>query len=485
MKTTTVVAAALVAAVFSGHGDAAAPDDGGVTAHPEVRGALNLIDHWLEAHQIYEAVPGMSVGVVLEQDLIWHKGYGLANLDAGIPADAKTLYSICSISKLFTSIAVLQQRDAGRLQLDDPVAAHLDWFDIAQAHPDSGAITIRGLLTHSSGLPRESLPPYWNPDYAFPTRDAMIAALDRQQTLYPSGRFFQYSNLALSLAGEVAAAAAGRPYADLVQDLILTPLALTDTRPRLPRDLHGSAIALGYSALDRNRERTLQPPFDTAGITPAAGFTSNVNDLAAFAAWQFRLLENGGEEVLRASTLREMQRVHWVDPDWETTWGLGFAVQKVDDDTLVSHGGSCPGYTTAFTMMPKHQLAVIVLTNANGTAPYQAVQTIYKTLGPALKKATDAKPTDAPDLSDYEGLYHNHPWVSEVAIVQRGDRLVVADLPSGNLDDVLELERDDGDVFHRIREDADDPGETWTFSRNPDGTVSGVALHGVRMSKVR
>ncbi|MEQ8860480.1 MAG: serine hydrolase [Pseudomonadales bacterium] len=492
MTMATILRAVVLAAGLSTVADATepgagSPDSRTIAAHPQVRGALNLLDRWIEAHQIYERVPGISVGVVLNQDLIWHTGYGLANVAQRIPADADTVYSICSISKLFTSIAVMQQRDAGRLQLDDPVARHLDWFDVEQAHPDSGAITVRGLLTHSSGLPRESLPPYWNPDYPFPSRAAMIEALGRQRTLYPADRYFQYSNLALTLAGEVAAAVAGKPYAELVRDDILTPLGLSDTRTFLPTGLHGSAMALGYAALDRAGERALEPAFDTAGITPAAGFTSNVRDLARFAAWQFRLLDDGGTEVLRASTLREMQRVHWVDPDWKTTWGLGFAVRKLDDDTLVSHGGSCPGYTTAFTMVPKHRLAVIVLTNANGTAPGRIARAVYQALGPALKKARDdGAPADLPDLSAYEGLYQNPPWSSEVAMVQQGQHLLVADLPSDDLDeDLQKLARVGGDVFQRVRDDGDDPGETWTFSRDANGAVSGVAMHGVRMTRVR
>jgi CubicO group peptidase (beta-lactamase class C family) len=457
-----------------------------LVGHPQVRGAVALLDRWIEAHQVYRRVPGISVGVVLDQELIWHRGYGHANVERAIPADLATLYSICSISKLFTSIAVMQQRDAGRLRLDDTVAEHLDYFDVQQSFSGSGPITVRGLLTHSSGLPRESLPAYWNPDYPFPSRDALIDALSRQRTLYPADRYFQYSNLALTLAGEIAAAAAGRPYVSLVQDDILTPLGLKDTRTHLPRELHGNAMAIGYGALDRDGERAAQPPFDTAGITPAAGFTSNVTDLAAFASWQFRLLEHGGEEVLRASTLREMHRVHWVDPDWKTTWGLGFAVSKVESDTMVSHGGGCPGYTTLFTMVPKHKLAVIVLTNASGTSPEPVVQNVYKVLGPALQKARDDEPADPQDLSDYEGLYHNPPWSSEVAIVQQGDKLLVASLPSDDVTrDLAKLIREDDDLFYREREDGDDPGEHWRFERGPDGSIAAVAVHGVRMIKVR
>ena len=483
-----VSALLVIGAAWSG---ASTADDAvDVGEHPQVRGALALLDRWIDAHQVYEAVPGASVGVVLDQELIWSKAYGLANLERQHPARVDTIYSICSISKLFTGIAVMQARDAGHLQLDDRVANHLDWFDIEQVHDGSGPITVRGLLTHSSGLPRESVNAYWNPDYPFPSRDALIQGLAGQQTLYPAETYFQYSNLALSLAGEVAAAAAGRPYGELVQSRILTPLGLKHTRPHLPKDLHGTAMALGYSARSREGDRFAEPLFDTAGVTPAAGFTSNVPDLAEFAAWQFRLLHgtpSANDDVLKPGTLREMQRVHWIDPDWETTWGLAFSVQKVDDDTLVGHGGSCPGYTTAFTMMPKHKLAVIVLMNANAVEPFLVARNAYKVLGPALEKAANGdEAADIPDLAAFEGLYHNRPWSSEIAIVQQGDRLLVADLPSRDLtEDLTKLEREDGDVFRRVREKDDDLGERWTFTRGDDGRITGVAFHGVRLTRAR
>jgi len=456
-----------------------------VTDHPAVRGAFDLIDRWIDAHQVYERVPGISVGVVRDQDLIWHKGYGYSNVRRKQPAHEQTLYSICSISKLFTSVALMQQRDTGGLQLDDPVAGHLDWFDLEQAHEGSGPITVRSLLTHSSGLPRESVNQYWNPDYPFPNRDLMIESLSGQSTLYPVGTYWQYSNLALTLIGEIAAARAGKPYARLVEEDILEPLGLTNTRTYLPKDEHGKTLAYGYSALDREGKRIREPYFDAAGITPAAGFTSNVVDLGRFASWQFRLLENGGSEVLKASTLREMQRVQWTDPNWKITWGLGFNVARAGEDTVVSHGGGCPGYTTAFTMMPKHQLAVIVLTNGGGTAPFRVAQNIYKVLGPALKAAAGEVDSETPDLSDYTGLFHNRPWVSEVAIVQMGDKLAVAALPSDDpSEDLGKLEQVEGDEFRRVREGDDALGETWIFDRDDEGAVVAVRYHGVRMEKV-
>jgi len=162
---------------------AALADDDALTkeqilAHPEVAGAIAAIDAYLEGIQTYEKVPGISVGIVHDQVLLWQRGYGYSNLATKRPADADTLYSICSISKLFTAISIMQLRDAGQLHLRDPVGDHLDWFNIEQAHDDSGPTTIESLLTHSSGLPRESDFPYWNgPDFPFPTRAQVIDRL--------------------------------------------------------------------------------------------------------------------------------------------------------------------------------------------------------------------------------------------------------------------------------------------------------------------
>jgi hypothetical protein len=98
--------------------------------------------------------------------------------------------------------------------------------------------------------------------------------------------------------------------------------------------------------------------------------------------------------------------------------------------------------------------------------------------------ADDAAP--APDFSDYEGLYHNRPWSSEIAFVQQGDRLLVAELPSRDVtENLTRLKHEEGDVFRRVREKDDDEGERWTFTRDDSGDVDAVRLHGVRMNRVR
>ncbi len=298
-----------------------------LTDDPRVTSALRLLEVWVETQLAYEAIPGISMGIVYDQDLIWSKGFGFANPEKGLEASPGTIYSICSISKLFTSVAVMQLRDQGKLSLDEPIEMYLPWYQIKDKYPEAPPVDLRGILTHSAGLPREAGFPYWTgPEYPFPTRDRIVEMLPSQEELYPADTYYQYSNLGLTLAGEVVAAVSGEPYSEYIQNKILDPLAMNDTSTEIPNAFRGDKLALGYSRRLRDGSRKEIPPYQVRGIASAAGFASTVEDLARFASWQFRLLEKGGDEVLAANTLKEMQRVHWLDPDWETTRGIGFSV---------------------------------------------------------------------------------------------------------------------------------------------------------------
>src|SRR5690242_16756853 len=160
--------------------------------------ALRFIDAWLEAQQVYDRLPGISLAIVKDQELIWSKGYGVADLKKKNPATSETGYSTRSTPTLLTSIAIMQLYEQGKLRLDDSLSSILPEHPIRQQFSDSGPITIRGLLTHSAGLPREADFPYWSgPDYKFPTREQIAEKLESQETLYPASTYFQYSNLGI------------------------------------------------------------------------------------------------------------------------------------------------------------------------------------------------------------------------------------------------------------------------------------------------
>jgi CubicO group peptidase (beta-lactamase class C family) len=449
--------------------------------HPRVADATAAWSVWAKARAAVDGVPGMSMAVVHDQETIHLDAFGMADPESGREAGSDTLYSICSISKLFTAIGVLQQRDAGTLRLDAPLSDVLPWFGtLEDAHPEDEAVTLRRILTHSAGLPRESDSPYWaGPDFDFPTRDELRAKLAEQRTLYPSGRYFQYSNLGLSLAGEAVAAVTGTTWEAYTKEAILDPLGMDDTYTSVAEANTTGRLAVGYSAQRGGPERERLALFEVEGIAPAAGMVSSAEDLARFASWQLRVLGDGGEEVLKASTLREMQRVHWTDPDWETTWGLGFGVFKLGDRTVAGHSGGCPGFYTTFRLVPKDKLGVIVLSNAIGTEVGLYAAKAIEVIAPALAEARKASEPPAerdPAFDRYVGTYDT-VW-GRFAVVRWKDGLAVVDLDTRDpFEDMPTLKRVEGHTFRRVRTDDKSLGEAWVFEVGPDGRASSVTSH--------
>jgi len=220
------------------------------TNKTDYKEALKLIDVWLNAQRDFDKLPGISVSIVNDQEIIFSKGYGLADVEKKVPMEPETICSICSISKLFTSVAVMQLWEEGKLRLDDSVNALLPGYNLKQQYAESVPITVRSLLTHSSGLPREAAYPYWSaPDFYFPTEKEIKQKLGTQQTLYPSSTYFQYSNLGMTLLGEAVANVSKTNYETYVEQHILQPLQLTNTNPSLPKNLWGVKIATGYRGL--------------------------------------------------------------------------------------------------------------------------------------------------------------------------------------------------------------------------------------------
>lgn len=445
--------------------------------------AFKLVEVWLEAQKDFDKLPGLTAIVVEDQEVLWTGAVGLANVEKNINAKPSTLCSICSISKLFTAVAIMKLYDEGKLRLDDNVSDLLPAYNLEQKYPESGPITIRTLLTHSSGLPREAAYPYWTgPDFPFPTKEQIDSKLSEQETLYPASTYFQYSNLGLTLLGEIVEEISGVTYYEYIQQNILEPLGLTDTRTELPEQLYGSQLAIGYSAMTRIGKREKVNFFQANGIGPAAGFSSNVQDLGKFASWQFRLRDTTVTEILKPSTLKYMQIVHWTNPDWKTTWGLGFIVYKGDDgNTWVGHGGSCPGYRSTLQIDLKNKRAYSVMINANGTNPGKYANGMNAILK-KVKITKDEEDTDdtigKKNLQEYVGYYSPMPWMSEVYISTWGGKLVTLGLPSENPGDAMTFYKHiEGDTFRRIRDD-EELGETLVFKRDKNGKIIHYIQHG-------
>jgi CubicO group peptidase (beta-lactamase class C family) len=434
--------------------------------------AIRVVDAWMDGEQAYRHMPAVSVAIVVGDRTEWAKGYGYIDAEQKVPAATNTIYSVCSISKLFTSVALMQLYESDRVRLDEPLTTYLPWAKLRPAEGDSAPVTLRGVLSHSSGLPRESPFPYWsNPDHPFPTREQIQVAVTTQSALYPAERYFQYSNLGFVLAGETVEAVSGEPFAQYVSKHVLAPLKLTDTRAFLPLDLYGKRLAVGYDSLQRNGTRNLLKPFDTRGMLPAAGYTSTVEDIARFASWQFRLLSTEKANVLKASTLREMQRVQFVDSDWKTYWGLGFEILRIGDHTYVGHDGGCPGYSTGLRLRPEDHTAVVFMNNtAEAAGPFLTgvFAILDRRKGYSFKEPDSIPKTD---LEAYTGHYSNQPFGAEGVMLPWAGGLAYLALPTIDPATAMTFLKPKGrDVFRRVRDD-DSEAEEYSFQRDATGKV--------------
>lgn len=448
--------------------------------------AFQLIEVWLEAQKDFDQLPGLTAIVVEDQEVLWSGAVGMANMENKTSANKNTICSICSISKLFTSVAIMKLYDEGKIRLDDKVSDHLPAYALEQKYPESGPITIRSLLTHSSGLPREAAYPYWTgPDFPFPTKEEIDSKLKDQETLYPASTYFQYSNLGLTLLGEIVEEISGMPYDDYVEQNILIPLGLSNTRTELPESLYGEELAIGYTAKKRDGSRNKVKLFQANGITPAAGFSSTVGDLGKFASWQFRLRDSSIVEILKPSTLKNMQNVHWTNPDWSTTWGLGFSVYKGSDgNTWVGHGGSCPGYRSTLQINLKTKRAFSVMINASGTNPNKYGKGINAIMNKMETSKKDMDTEASKELKNYVGYYDVSPWWGETYIGTFNGKLVSLSLPSEEPAEAMHFYKHiEGDVFRRIRKDKT-LGETLTFIRDKDGEITKLERHGNFSSRI-
>ncbi|MDA7787681.1 beta-lactamase family protein [Sphingomonadaceae bacterium] len=478
-KTAFAAALALITSLSAlplsaqGHDERAARAEANEQRTAAMGEAFALAGIWLEAQREYNAIPALSVAVVKGQDTVWAEGFGYTDRAQTKPATPDTIYSICSISKLFTSVALMQQWERGEVRLDEPVTSYLPWATLQPDERDSVPVTMRGLLTHSAGLPRESRHGYWSGSHTFPTQAEIRAEIGAQSPLFPASREWQYSNLGLTLVGETVEAVSGEPYADYVTSNIITPLGLENTQPVMQADKYGQQMAVGWGSRGRDGTRPEIAIFDARGIAPAAGYSSTVNDLANFAKWQLRLLKDETPELLRASTLREMQRVQYIAPDWDNSWGLGFAVWNQDGRNVAGHGGSCPGYRSSFMIDPGGDMAITVMMNT-----MDSPGALARGIGALMQKRVGTSDLSGaekvPDLAEFAGHYDSQPWANEFVIMPWAGGLVTLDLPTGDpANDIGLMKPLGGDRFVALN-DKGRERDVIEFIRDEGGNVTAL-----------
>jgi CubicO group peptidase (beta-lactamase class C family) len=313
----------------------------------------------LDRYQAERRLPSIVVGVLEGAELAW-TGY------AGHDTTTDTQYRIGSISKVVTALLVLQCRDDGLLDLDDPVGRHLP----ETGHADA---TVRSLLAHVAGLPSEPTGPWWERSPGG-TVEQLLAANDGSGAVFGPGEHYHYSNLGYGLLGELAARLRGDSWAALAQQRVLDPLGMTRTSyaPQQP-------YVEGFSVHHLAGTLTPEPAHDTGAMAPAGQLWSTIEDLGRFATF----LAQGDERVLAQESWREMRRP--VAP--ASDYGLGVRLVPWAGGMLAGHTGSMPGFQATAFADPLTGAGVVALTNA--TTAFNGPELALALLGDRTPGATE------------------------------------------------------------------------------------------------
>ena len=394
-----------------------------------------------------QSLRGVSVSLVQNQKLIYAKGFGVSDFEKQSPATESTNYRIASITKLFTSIALMQLVERKKFLLNTPVVEIIPELRAIKTNGHSvEGITIKSILTHTTGLPT-------NPNFLLDKKgqnqalalDEFLKGLAQQSLLFPPNRIHKYSNLAMNLGGLIVERVSGLSFEQYIQEVILTPLQLESTR--FPKDSENTKV-IGYSRIvgDQRLKNEFPEMASILGL-PSSGLISTVMDLAKFINWHFRTLSAEDQTLLARATLSEMLKVQWVPlpielhPSLNTTLALlantlelgGIGLGYFREKEFILHSGGLMGFASELVMDNQNKLGVVVLSNTVDAPVYfnhsQSIsRNLYEMVGRVL---TDPKLFDRPLLyAEYENFYSDdHHW--HYYVTEMGENLILLNLREG------------------------------------------------------
>jgi CubicO group peptidase (beta-lactamase class C family) len=435
----------------------------------EIEAAVGLVRSQLRAEQEARKLPGLSAAVVHGQATLWSGGFGQADLGSGRPAGADTVYRMASITKLFTAAALMLLRDAGRLQLDDPIERHLSEARLRSRFADGAPPpTLRQAAAHVAGLPREAPLEYWE-TFKIPPIEALLASLaDSEMALRPLTEV-KYSNLGYALLGHVVERVSGQAYERFVAERMLRPLEMVSSGfdRDLPDGVRGR-IAVGYWT-PPEKEREPAPHLEEGGMNAAGGLYSTVDDIARFVALQFRDGPVGGAQVLAGGTLREMRAPVFLASDWKSARGIGWQIERVaapgGHPTAVGHSGGLPGWATNVMLVPELEVGVAVFVNTGADAAglsRAALEVLVPVLARLKSRSEAAAAEPLPEgWQRYAGRYRSGLLEVEVKPLRGRLAIVYPEAPPGS---EMLLSRVGDDVFRShdgeiVAFDRDDAGQ--------------------------
>ncbi len=326
----------------------------------------DAVDDLVNAELARQQIPGLALAVMKDGKLAKSAGYGLANVEEKVPVLPETVFRIASVGKQFIATGILLLVEDGKMTLDDRLGALLD-----DAPPTWAPLTVRQLLSHTSGLVRES--PGYLPILRQPDINVIRAAYPLPLQFTP-GEKYQYSNVGYFTLAEIIRRKGGQPWPEFIAARVFRPAQLdatatTDQPPRGPR-------ATGYAG----KEGKWTPVTDALAVRPSGAFHSTVLDLAK---WD-RVLD--GDTVLKPSSRKELWTRIRLNDGSTHDYGLGWAVTAKGGRDMIRHGGSQSGFRTEYLRFPKERVTVIVLANADEAKPAVFAERVAELFLPATPK---------------------------------------------------------------------------------------------------
>jgi len=315
-----------------------------------------------------QSIPGVSAVVVVDDQVIYSGGRGVADIASGRPMDDTTVMYIGSLSKVLTAVLALRQVESGRLAMNDTL----------DRQP---AVTVLELLTHQSGLPREGGFGYWFSGQ-FPDRSTLAAYVEDVSLEFEPGSATRYSNVGYAALGGLLAGRAEEDYGTLLHTRVLKPLGMNDSGARGP----APGVATAYTppgrlipdsqrpfagvgeAIDGRHERMYH---DAGAMSPAFGAYSTARDMGRLLRF---LLGHCGEDVLS-----EPMRSRMYEPV-ASNRGLGLRVESMAGQRVARHGGWFAAYRSHLLLNPARGIGIVVLANSDSAAPDAIVDDLYRML---------------------------------------------------------------------------------------------------------
>ena len=387
--------------------------------------AFPALDAHLSAQLAAQKLPGLVLGVIIDGDLAYAKGFGFADLATRAPATADTIYRIGSITKTFTSLAVAKLRDEGKLSLDDPAARFVPELGaIRYPTRDSAPFTLRHILTHTSGLPPVAGFSFTQSDHDV-TRAELLSGIDRITLATAPGTAEVYSNFGMALLGLVIERVTGVAYRDYVSREIFAPLGMSASywaEADVPRGRLATAYVPGPSGSQK------VPHWRLGASEAAGGIYTSLRDLARYAAFQLAAYPPRSEPEsgpVRRSTVREAHAVQHHSgltvtvrgPEADvsaTASGLGLAWwsdETCELEQLVWHPGETEGYTAAIHLLPQRGVGLVLLTNSF-TAKHRAITeralAILRESGGLTRRTLPVPPAVAQAMARVAALYTSY-----------------------------------------------------------------------------